>query len=226
MVEAIPSCGRAGARAHGATLPRLVVALAVIALAGCASQEDLRRGELVVLAGALPGAWDNHAQVAGERGGGAQVVHLPERLEITRVAAPVIGKLVFLVRERSSADTRRVLGERLWVFDTLGGKTLPAQVARFTEPERWAGDRAAPELLRSIVPQDVAPVPGCTLVWVARDGGFSAETAAPGCPGPTAGRRVAQQWRLAGTQLEFAEVPFGQQPAETDWLRFEPAGAP
>jgi hypothetical protein len=37
---------------------------------------------------------------------------------------------------------------------------------------------------------------------------------------------VAQQWRLAGTQLEFAEFPSGQQPAASDWLRFEPAGAP
>jgi hypothetical protein len=203
-----------------------LLVLATVLLGGCASQEDLRRGELMLLAGALPGAWDNHAQVAGERGAGAQVVHLPERLEVTRVAAPVIGKIVFLVRERSSADARRVLGERLWIFDSLDGKTLVAQVARFTEPERWAGDRAAPELLRSIVPQDVAFVPGCVLSWVARDGGFSAETAAPGCPGPTAGRRIAQQWRLAGTQLEFAEFPFGQQPAANDWLRFEPAGAP
>jgi hypothetical protein len=206
-------------------LRRLAPALLGV-LAGCVSQQDLRRGELVALAGSMPGAWDNNSQAAGERAGAGAVVHLPERLEITRVAAPVIGKVVFLVRERSSADLRRVLGERLWIFDSLGGKTLVAQVARFTEPERWAGDRAAPELLRSIVPQDVAAMPGCTLVWVARDGGFNAETAAPGCPGPTPGRRVAQQWRLAGTQLEFAEFPFGQQPSDSDWLRFEPAGAP
>jgi hypothetical protein len=206
-------------------LRRLAPALLAV-LAGCVSQEELRRGELLALAGSLPGAWDNHQQAAGERGGASAVLHLPERLEITRVAAPVIGKVVFLVRERSSADLRRVLGERLWIFDSLAGKTLVAQVARFTEPERWAGDRAAPELLRSIVPQDVTAMPGCTLVWTARDGGFNAETAAPGCPGPTAGRRVAQQWRLAGTQLEFAEFPFGQQPSANDWLRFEPAGAP
>lgn len=225
MVDAIPARGRTTV-AHGPARAAALLALAAVALAGCATQENQRRAELVVLAGALPGAWDNHAQVAGERGAGAPVVHLPERLEVTRVAAPVIGKVVFLVRERSSTDARRVLGERLWIFDSLAGKTLVAQVARFADPERWIGDRAAPELLRSIVPQDVDFIPGCALAWTAHDGGFTAETAPPGCPGPTAGRRVAQQWRLAGTQLEFAEFPFGQQPAANDWLRFEPAGAP
>jgi hypothetical protein len=211
---------------HRSASAPLLVLLALAGLAACADQEALRRAELIALAGTLPGVWDNHSQVASERAGQGPVVHLPEQLEIVRAAAPVIGKVVFLVREHASADARRVLSERLWIFDSLDGKVLVAQVARFTEPARWAGERAAPELLRSIVPQDVANLPGCTLVWRAQDGGFSGETAAPGCPGPGAGRRLAQQWRVAGTQLEFAEVPAGQQPADSDWLRFEQRTAP
>lgn len=209
MVEARPG------RALAAPL------LALLAVTGCSSQEDLRRAELLTLAGTLPGVWDNQAQVLAERAGSGPIVHLAEQLEIVRAAAPVLGKVVFLVREHASADTRRVLSERLWIFDTLGGKTLPAQVARFAEPERWAGERAAPELLRSIVPQDIANLPGCTLVWTLADGVFSAATPAPGCPGPSAGQRVAQHWRVSGTQLEFAEHPAGQAPLASDWLQFE-----
>jgi hypothetical protein len=202
---------------------RPLLLAACLALAACTSQEDLRRAELISLAGTLPGVWDNHLQVAAERAGRGPVVHLPEQLEVVRAAAPVLGKVVFLVREHAAADARRVLSERLWVFDSLEGKTLVAQVARFTEPERWAGERAAPELLRSIVPQDIAQLPGCALVWTAHAGGFSAVTAGAGCTGPANGRRLAQQWRLAGMQLQFAEYPAGQQPADSDWLNFEQA---
>jgi hypothetical protein len=200
--------------------------LAMAGLAACTNQEELRRAELINLAGTLPGVWDNRMQAAAERAANGPVAHLPEQLEIVRASAPVLGKVVFLVREHAAADARRVLSERLWIFDSLAGKTLVAQVARFTEPARWAGERAAPELLRSIVPQDIAQLPGCTLVFTALGGGFSAATAAAGCPGPSAGQRVAQQWRVAGTQLEFAEYPAGQQPVDSDWLRFEQHAAP
>jgi hypothetical protein len=200
---------------------RAPFAMLLLALAGCTSQSELRHAEMLDLATLLPGVYDNRLQ-AEQEGMDGRVAHPAELLEVTRVSVPVLGRLVFHVRERSAGDLRRVLSERLWVFDTQSGKQLVAQVNRFTDPSHWAGEGADPELLRSLMPQDVAALPGCSLSVVRAPGGFSALSGAAGCPASdaTGAARYVQHWQFADGHLEFAELPPGAAPAAGDWYRF------
>jgi hypothetical protein len=203
---------------------RSACALAVLlagALAGCTSQSGLRHAELLDLATLLPGVYDNRLQSEQEASDG-RVVHPAELLDLARVSVPVLGRLVLHVRERSAGDLRRVLSDRLWVFDAEDGKQLSAQVYRFNDVARWAGGGADPEMLRSLMPQDVTSLPGCGLVVTRAPGGFRAESAAAGCPASdaTGAARYVQHWQLADGHLEFAELPPGQAPGAGDWYRF------
>jgi len=202
-----------------------LVALLLAALAGCTSQSELRHAELLDVATLLPGVYDNRLQ-AEQEGMDGRVAHPAELLEIARVSVPVLGRLVLHVREHSAGDLRRVLSDRLWVFDSESGKQLLAQVNRFNEPSRWvgsrAGDGADPEMLRSLMPQDVTALPGCSLSVVRAPGGFRADSGAAGCPASdaTGAARYVQHWQFADGHLEFAELPPGQVPAAGDWYRF------
>jgi len=201
------------------------VALLLCVLAGCTSQSELRHAELLDIATLLPGVYDNRLQ-AEQEGMDGRVAHPAELLEVARVSVPVLGRLVFHVRERSAGDLHRVLSDRLWVFDSESGKQLVAQVNRFKDPAhwvaRWAGDDADPELMRSLMPQDVTTLPGCNLAVVRAPGGFRADSGAAGCPASdaTGAARLVQHWQFADGHLEFAELPPGQAPGAADWYRF------
>ncbi|MFM2288420.1 MAG: CpeT/CpcT family [Pseudomonadota bacterium] len=192
-----------------------------MATAGCTTQSELRHAELLDMAGLMPGVYDNRLQAEQEALDG-RVVHPAELLEVQRVSVPVLGRLVLHVREHSAGDLRRVLSDRLWVFDSESGKQLVAQVNRFKEPAHWAGEGSDPELLRSLMPQDVTSLPGCTLVVVRAPGGFRADAGAAGCPASdaTGAARLVQHWQFADGHLELAELPPGQVPATADWYRF------
>jgi hypothetical protein len=191
------------------------------AIAGCTAQTELRHAELLDLASLLPGVYDNRLQ-AEQEGMDGRVVHPAELLDFARVSVPVLGRLVLHVRERSAGDLRRVLSDRLWVFDSEDGKQLVAQVYRFNDVARWADGGSDPEMLRSLMPQDVTAVPGCSLVVVRAPGGFRADSGAAGCPASdaTGAKRYVQHWQLAEGHVEFAELPPGQAPATGDWYRF------
>jgi hypothetical protein len=202
---------------------RCVAPLAVLlgVLAGCTSQSELRHSELLDLATLLPGVYDNRLQAEQEAIDG-RVAHPAELLDVARVSVPVLGRLVFHVRERSAGDLHRVLSDRLWVFDSEDGKQLAAQVYRFNDAARWAGGGADPEMLRSLMPQDVTALAACTLVVVRAPGGFRADSGAAGCPASdaTGAARYVQHWQLAEGHVEFAELPPGQAPATGSWYRF------
>ena len=198
----------------------LAVLLAGV-LAACTPQTELRHSELLDVAALLPGVYDNRLQAEQEAMDG-RVVHPAELLDVARISVPVLGRLVFHVRERSAGDLRRVLSDRIWVFDSEDGKQLLAQVYRFNDAARWAGGGDDPEMLRSLMPQDVTALAPCALVVLRAPGGFSAHSGAVGCPASdaTGAKRYVQHWQLAEGHVEFAELPPGQAPATGDWYRF------
>ncbi len=62
-------------------------------------------------------------------------------------------------------------------------------------------------MFRSLLPQDLRPLPGCELIWEKTARGYSATSASPRCP---------QSWKLEGEQLAFSDRPVDPTPGAPD----------
>ena len=109
------------------------LAASLALLAGCTNDAKLREAELQKLAVLLPGQYDNRVQVT-QAGAAAE---LPLELNVTPIYAPFLSDYVFYVQENAWGDPRRVLSQRLFVFDLVGGKQIVQRVFGFAEPVRW-----------------------------------------------------------------------------------------
>ncbi len=145
----------------------------------------------------LPGRYDNATQVRLDARTGAAVPQPAIDLLIAPADAAFIGNVVFYVRETSSGDARRVLSQYIWVFGRTielhnkaahSGKSDPAagddpanagrleqHIYQFKEPQRWVHVGEQPEVLQSLLPEDLQRLTGCELLWVRSDKGFTAE---------------------------------------------------
>jgi hypothetical protein len=164
---------------------------AVVGLSACTSQEDLRKSEMAELSVVLPGVYGNPKQV----------------LLILNVFAPMLSGNALFVRETDAGDVRRVYSERLWLLDVSGSGHLVATVYAFDQPDRWRDGAENPELFRSLLSQDLRPLPGCELIWEKSAHGYSATAASPRCP---------QSWKLEGEQLAFSDRPVDPTPGAPD----------
>ena len=156
----------------------LVCALA--ALSACTTKSDLRKSEMADLSLVLPGVYSNPKQV----------------LLILNVFAPFLTGNVLYVRESDAVDTRRIYSEHIWNLDVSGSAHIVATVYAFEQPDRWREGADNPELFRSLLQQDLRPLPGCELIWEKTAHGYEAHSASPRCP---------QSWKLEGEQLSFSE---------------------
>jgi hypothetical protein len=209
-------------RALACCLAAMVVALGS---AGCAGKAVRNRGVISELIKVMPGSYDNLAQVRGEGGadaaapaaaGAAQTApgataHLPLRLLIMHLQAPVLGRDVLYVRESSATDARRIVAQRLWslVQDQKGEVVQITYL--FKEPVRWQRAADEPSLLQSLVPDDLLALVGCPLVWSKTDSTFEANTVKAACqPGAEAeGSLVEQHAMLSADQLTLTEQQAG-----------------
>ena len=166
---------------------------AALALGGCASQGELRKRELAVLAVQLPGNYANPRQA----------------LTILRLTAPLVGDQVFYVRETAADDVRRVIGERIWSLTATADARIVGVVYQLDEPARWRAGADNPELFRSLLLRDLRLLSGCELVWQQTPRGFSGASAAGRCRRGAEGSvgRLEQSWLLEGDQLAFSEQP-------------------
>ena len=170
---------------------RLLAALlagGALLLSACSSQSDLRKLELVALAGQLPGDYRNPEQ----------------QLIILQVAAPLVGDQVFYVRETMVNDARRVISERIWSLDVAADARIVANVYAFDEPDHWRIGAESPELFRSLLMRDLRTLPGCQLIWEKSPRGFTGAGASAKCP---------QSWRLESDALEFSDQAAAATPA-------------
>jgi hypothetical protein len=186
-------------------------AAAAVLLLGCAGQARRGQAELEQLKQALPGVYGAPAQSASAAGASASGTPAAAAvtLSILPVAAQFIGENVFLVRETAADNAQLVLSQGVWTL-TLAPK--PARIVQqsflLKDPRRWVGAAEHPEMLLSMLPQDLQPLPGCELAWEKTADGFQAMALqAGGCrPGAAAqGLWIERGARLAGQRLTLTE---------------------
>jgi hypothetical protein len=213
-------------------LQPLAITAAAAVLLGCASQARHEQAALTALEHALPGVYDNGAQSA-TYSGVAPV--LPVTLSIVPAPAQVIGDNVYFVREAAADNSQLVLSQSVWTL-TLEPKAagIVQRSYLLKDPRRWSGAAQHPDLLLSMLPEDLQPLPSCDLVWTQTATGFEASGAPPpgkhpaharavhrgsgagasgaaaaagGCrPGPQAqGLWIEQGAQLSGRQLTLTE---------------------
>lgn len=188
--------------------------LALIACADSALRHG--QGDLAALQRALPGIYTSSSAGAGAAGASAV------SLSIQPITAQVLGDAVYFVRETPADNPRLVLAQGIWTL-SLGnagsGKHEPsednARIVQhrflFKDPRRWVGAADNPDLLLSILPQDLQALSGCDLVWYRTSMGFETERAPQPChPGSNAqGVWFEEHARLQGAQLSLTERQTG-----------------
>ena len=223
---------RAGRRSFpGVALPALTaLALGTLALEGCASMAQSRAedAQFTALQKLLPGRYDNATQVSADARAGAAGAHAAVDLVIVRADADLIGKAVFYVRQSASNNSQRVLSQRVWVLGRAQEvKTKVSHVEQriylFKEPQRWLDVTEEPELLQSLLPQDLRQLSGCELLWskvggdkagkdkekVASD--YEAHRKSDSChpASRSEGLLIEQRFELHGDRLSLIEQQIG-----------------
>jgi hypothetical protein len=216
----------------------LAIAGATLSLAAsCGQQKDKADDTAFAsLQARLPGRYDNLAQAhSGART--QQGENLPALdLLIAPSNAALIGKASFYVRETVAGDPKRVLSQYIWVFGRavpVHGKEAHAKDAPakaefleqhiyvFKEPQRWTRAEEQPELLQSLMPDDLQRLTGCDLLWKTQEGGFLAERRSTSCAPAIRheGQLLEQRIELKDNQLGLLEQQITQ-----DGLVDAPAG--
>ena len=163
-----PKDGRAGNWRRGWLLALAATGLAV---AGCVDKEDVHHEELLELIVSLAGQYDNAAQVQADVKNGVHPAHDALALRIIPIDAPVMGKHAFYVQESAADDPRRVMVQRIWSFD-YSAKGIVQTVATLTEPMRWRNIESDPDVVRSMMANDISTQHGCDLKWSKSGGKF------------------------------------------------------
>ncbi len=194
------------------------VACGALALAGCANSAARRGpGDLAALQRALLGTYTSNSADGGADAAGSSAV----TLTIQPVTALVLGDAVFYVRETPADNPHLVLAQGIWTL-ALGavrgrghdksdksdqGPLIVEHRFLFKDPRRWVGLADNPDLLLSILPQDLQAMPGCDLIWHKTSTGFETGGAPDAChPGTGAqGVWVEQHAELGPTQLSLIE---------------------
>ena len=222
----------------------LALLLSTLALAGCSEPQPkkVEDAALKELQARLPGRYDNATQVRLDERTGAAVPQPAIDLLIAPADAAFIGNTVFYVRETSSGDARRVLSQYIWVFGRTveihnkaahSGKSDPGaadanagsleqHIYQFKEPQRWVHVGEQPEVLESLLPQDLQRLTGCELLWIRSDKGFTAERHSTNCDPQvkSEGQLIEQKAELSDTRLSLLE-----QQITPDGLIDAPAGS-
>lgn len=176
-----------------------VAALLVVAaslLAACSNDVALRKAELQQLAAVLPGRYDDRAQSPPAAGGAETALEL----NIAPIYAPFLSDHVFYVQENAFGDPRRVLSQRLFVFEVTPDNRIQQRTFGFAEPLRWRDGHQNTDLFKGMMGQDVGASAGaCVLDWQLAGQAFVARARGP-CVG-------ASQAELTGAALSLGEPP-------------------
>jgi hypothetical protein len=215
-----------------------ILAGAALCLAACAQdQPKTDDAVLAALQARLPGRYDNTAQAraaAGAPGAPAAI-----DLLIMPANAIMVGKAAYYVRETVAGDPHRLLSQYIWVFGRtveLPGKGahahqgdkadkqehLEQHIYLFKEPHRWTRVGEQPELLESLLPDDLQRLTGCELLWTRTETGFTAERRSTSCSPAvrSEGQLLEQRVELHDNQLGLLEQQVG-----ADGLIDSPAAA-
>ena len=194
------------------------LAFGAFALTGCAAQQGNKRNEVLLqdMQKRLPGRYDNAAQARSDTQAGVREPHESLNLLIAPANAALVGKIAYYVRETASDDPRRVLSQRIWVLGHAEDLHTKVQLVEqhiylFKEPQRWVHVGDDPELLQSLLPEDLQQLPGCELIWFRRDEVYEAHRKVENCS-PAAkseGLLLEQRIELRENQLSMVEQEVG-----------------
>jgi hypothetical protein len=202
---AAPQVGRGGARPAGRPALLAVAALLAFAAAGCTNDVKLREAELQQLAAILPGRYDNREQPPPEGAQGAAGAETALELNIVPIYAPFLSNHVFYVQENAFGDPRRVLSQRLFVFDVAGEARIRQRTLGFAEPNRWRDGHLNTDLFKGLMGQDVGAAAGaCALEWTLGPDAFTAKAPAAGtCIGASRAELTGRGLTLGEPELRF-----------------------
>jgi hypothetical protein len=186
---------------------------------GCSTQAERAQSDLDTLSSALPGIYHDEPSAPGAVAGASGGSGAPARagsaptvtLSIARVHVQLVGDVVYFVRESAASNERLVYAQRIWTLALNRQGELVQHMFLFKDPRRWIGASEHPELLLSLLPDDLAPLQGCELIWRKTPQGFQASSAHADCqPGNAAqGQSIERGAKLEGTELALAERQIG-----------------
>jgi len=216
---------------------RLAILAVALGIVGCGGEPTKPADDaLAALQTRLPGRYDNAAQVRSDTRAGVAEAQPPIDLLIVNANAALIGKTTYYVRQTPSGNPRRVLSQYIWVF----GRTVETRAMRddkdehgkpkeyleqhvyvFKEPQRWLRAGEQPEMLESLLPDDLQRLTGCELLWTRNDTGFTAERRTVNCEpeSKSEGQLIEQKIELRDSHLSLLE-----QQISPDGLLAAPAG--
>lgn len=192
----------------GRPVAAAVIACMAVALGACADQQKANEADMAELLVQLAGRYDNTGQVQADVQHGVHPPHDPLALVIVPVDDPLIGEHVFYVQEMAADDPNRVMVQRVWTFG-VQNKSIEQSVWTLKEPLRWRDAQRNPEMLESLVNQDVTPVRGCNLTWKKAGDKFTAANEPKTCrttsrlTGGTV--RLDTRMEMEGNELSLSE---------------------
>ncbi len=185
----------------------LLLATAMLC-SSCADQQKKREAEMTELLVMLVGHYDNAGQVQADAQRGVHPAHDPLALTVVPVDDPLVGEHVLYVQETAADDARRVMVQRIWTFG-VEDKGIVQSVWTLKEPLRWRGAQQDPDMLKSLMNQDVTPVRGCNLTWKKSGEKFTASNDPKTCHSTsrsTGGTvRIDTHMELEASELSLAE---------------------
>ena len=152
----------------------LVLAAATL-LAACAAQRESKQRDedLSDLISWLPGRYDNLAQVQHDDKTGVRPPHEAIALLVRPAQTPRLGHHVFYVQEMAPDNAERIMSQRMFSFDIDEKRGVVGLMYTFVEPVRWREAVHNPQMLTSVMTEDVSPV-GCELIWKRSGDSFTA----------------------------------------------------
>jgi len=199
----------------------LLMGLAICAFCAPAqageSKKSREEAEFVALLKDLPGDYDNLAQTESETDG----KHAAVVLSIKPLNVQTVGKLVLYVRETAADDPRRLLAQRIWTLEHDKEHHIVQRVYMFKEPQRWIHAGDDPLLMQSLLPDDIAQLFGCEVLWTKPDKAFIGAIRPQGCRAASslANALIEIRAELDGDDLIVNEVqpgPGGRVISEVD----------
>jgi hypothetical protein len=181
-------------------------ALLALAATGCTNDVKLREAELQQLAAILPGRYDNREQPPPEGAQGAAGAEVALELNIVEIYAPFLSNHVFYVQENAFGDPRRVLSQRLFVFDVAGDARIRQRTLGFAEPNRWRDGHLNTDLFKGLMGQDVGAAAGaCALEWTLGPESFTGKAPSAGtCIGVSRAELTGRGLTVAEPELRFS----------------------
>ncbi len=194
----------------------------VVTLSGCAHSAERRREvALSELQHSLSGVYTSSSasSAASAAGSATEGADAGVSLTILPVTSQLIGDAVYFVRETPANNAGLALWEGVWTLAPAaaahgrehdrdhGEPRIVQHGFLFKDARRWASASSDPDLLVSMLPQDLQALAGCDLVWRKTATGFETEGPLRAChPGSQAsGLWVEQQARLEGGELFLTE---------------------